>query len=100
MLGDRNHHIIFQDDNAPCHKPRAVDQCFDRVGIRRILWPAQSPHANPIENIWNDLSRAVIRDRPSTKQGLITFIYRAWANVTPQRVRDLYDSTGSYDNHN
>lgn len=92
MFGDRAHPFIFQDDNAPCHRPRAVDDWLDRNEIRRMQWPAQSPDANIIENIWNDISRAVTKDHPTTKHALVTSIFRAWASVSAQRVRSLYDS--------
>jgi len=92
MFGDRNHPFIFQDDNAPCHRPRAVDDWLEQHDIRRMMWPTQSPDANIIENVWNDMSKMVTRDHPTSKQSLLNSVFRAWANISPIRIQQLYDS--------
>ena len=92
MFGDQRMPYIFMHDNAPCHKGRTVERYLEQNDIQRIDWPAQSPDASPVENLWSDISRAIIRDRPSTKDGLIRCVFRAWASITPAHVRRLYDS--------
>jgi hypothetical protein len=49
--------FLFQDDNAPAHRARAVLQFMDEQEIDRLPWPAASPDMNPIENLWAELSR-------------------------------------------
>ena len=92
MFGDRNYPFVFQDDNAPCHRPRAVDDWLNEQDIRRMMWPAQSPDANIIENVWNDMSKLVANDRPTSRQTLIDSVFRAWASIRPERIRQLYES--------
>ena len=92
MFGDAQMPFIFQDDNAPCHRARTVNAWIDRKEIQRMMWPAQTPDGNLIENLWDDLTRAVIRDRPTTREDLIQSLFRAWGQITPQRIRGLYDS--------
>ena len=44
-------HDIFQQDNAPCHKSRAVSSFVDNYGICCISdWPPQPPDLNIVED--------------------------------------------------
>ncbi|GFT64600.1 transposable element Tc3 transposase [Trichonephila clavipes] len=47
-VGDK---FVFMDDNATCHRTLAVQDCLDREGIQRLVWPARSPDLNPIETV-------------------------------------------------
>lgn len=92
IFGDREYPFVFQDDNATPHRARAVQDWMFQQGINRMDWPAQSPDANPIENIWNDIGKAITKERPFTRQALIGCIFRAWGDVTQQRLDKLYDT--------
>ena len=41
---------IFQDDNAPCHLAKKVQQWCRAQEVQKLDWPAQSSDLNPIEN--------------------------------------------------
>lgn len=47
----------FQDDNAPVHRARIIEEYKRDNNINCLTWPAQSPDLNVIENIWLRIKR-------------------------------------------
>ena len=45
--------IIFQQDNASCHKAKVVSDWFEGNNMEVMNWPAHSPDLNPIEYTWD-----------------------------------------------
>jgi hypothetical protein len=45
--------IVFQQDNAPCHKRKSVMSFLSEQRFKTLELPPQSPDLSPIENIWN-----------------------------------------------
>uniref|UniRef100_A0A3Q1FP19 Tc1-like transposase DDE domain-containing protein n=1 Tax=Acanthochromis polyacanthus TaxID=80966 RepID=A0A3Q1FP19_9TELE len=43
---------IFQQNNAPCHTARSVKVWMENQNIPTMAWSSQSPHLNPVENLW------------------------------------------------
>ncbi|GFW72968.1 transposable element Tcb2 transposase [Trichonephila clavipes] len=85
-VGDK---FVFMDDNATCHRTLAVQDCLDSEGIQRLVWPARSPHLNPIANVWDVLGRQVAgRNYPPTnKNTLIRALTEEWDEL-PQQLLD------------
>ena len=43
--------FLFMQDNAPCHKADCILEFLAENGVPVMVWPAQSPDLNPIENL-------------------------------------------------
>lgn len=84
----------FQDDNAPVHRARIVERYKHENNIHGMVWPAQSPDINIIENCWLRIKRTLqIRVMRITKpQELFDAIFDIWQNFTVEYVQNLYNS--------
>nr|CAH7717267.1 unnamed protein product [Callosobruchus chinensis] len=83
-IGD---HFIFMDDNARPHRTRAVQQALENGSIARLEWPATSRDMNPIEHVWDYVSRAIFNrnNPPRSTQVLIVAATEQWDHI-PQEV--------------
>jgi transposase len=61
---DHNEDIIFMQDNAPPHKAATVMRFFEEKGISLLHHPPQSPDLNPIEHVWDYMSKKLVKDPP------------------------------------
>ncbi|GFW65648.1 transposable element Tc1 transposase [Trichonephila clavipes] len=87
-VGDKS---VFMDDNATCHRILAVQDCLDREGIQRLVWPARFPDLNPFENVWDALGRQVSgRNYPPTnKNTLIRALTEEWDKLLQQLLDNV-----------
>ncbi|XP_078113617.1 ETS homologous factor isoform X2 [Sander vitreus] len=84
--------FIFQQDLAPSHSAKATSTWFKDHGIPVLNWPANSPHLNPIENLWGIVKRMMRCARPNNAEELKATIRATWALITPEQCHRLIDS--------
>ena len=56
--------LVFQQDNAKCHKTTAVMKFLGEWGYEVLEWPPQSLDLSPIELFWNILKMKAMVPRP------------------------------------
>ncbi|KAI6658891.1 hypothetical protein LOD99_10918 [Oopsacas minuta] len=86
MLADMSD-LLFMQDGAPHHtsnlKQRWCVEHFPRFW-KKVEWPGNSPHLNPIENLWSILKDRVGQMANATKlEDLILQVKSAWTDIDP-----------------
>lgn len=84
----------FQDDNAPVHRARIIEEFKRENDIHGMTWPAQSPDLNIIENVWLRIKRSLQRTAQNINnpQELFAAIEAIWVELTVDYIRNLYNS--------
>jgi transposase len=86
--------VIFQQDNASCHKTAEVRRWLDSKSFKVLEWPAQSPDLNPLETLWAIVKRRLneFETPPSGMLELWERIEQIWNEVSPETCRELIKS--------
>jgi transposase len=81
---------FFQQDNARPHTAKVAMQFINENRIRTMDWPPQSPDLNPIENLWAEVKKSVLRKpKPSNLSQLDILVKQAWYDIPPEYCRKL-----------
>jgi hypothetical protein len=64
----------------------------DVQSINGMVWPANSPDLNPIENLWSWLDRQIAKDLPGDTDQLRASISNNLSNVQEKIIQNLVDS--------
>lgn len=85
---------IYQQDNAPAHTSKSTKKFFEDKDITVLLWPANSPDLNIIENIWGIIVQNIYKEIKSfsTINELKNAILKSWELITMDTVNNLYNS--------
>jgi transposase len=85
--------VIFQQDNAPCHKAKKTKAFFASQKVNLLPdWPPQSPDMSPIENAWAIINRRVQAREPHNKEELTEVVLDEIKKFTQAEVAVLIDS--------
>jgi len=84
--------FTFQQDNAPPHRSKLLQNYFIENQIKVLPWPSQSPDLNPIENIWSLISKELCSRNIKSIKDLKSNIQDIWINISKDNIRKLVDS--------
>ena len=84
--------LVFQQDNAPCHKANKVTIFLERSHVEVMQWPAQSQDLKPIEYLWKVLFRKVERSKTGSLEALWQLLHAAWQAIPVDTVQNLVHS--------
>ena len=86
--------FILQADNDPKHTSKMTKAWIKGNHIPTLDWPANSPDMNIMENLWAYLENH-IRSHPrrlSNSTELWNVLQEEWNKISPEYVRNLYES--------
>ena len=88
----KGENYLFQQDNAPCHTSFWSSCFFVEHDLKSMLWPARSPDLSPIEHIWADIDRELVKKPPQNHTELESEIIRHWNEYPRQKCINLIES--------
>uniref|UniRef100_A0A674EK36 Transposase Tc1-like domain-containing protein n=1 Tax=Salmo trutta TaxID=8032 RepID=A0A674EK36_SALTR len=86
--------FLLMQDNARPHVAGVCQQFLQEEGIDAMDWPARSPDLNPIEHIWDIMSRSIHQRHvaPQTVQELADALVQVWEEILQETIRHLISS--------
>uniref|UniRef100_A0A674EIT7 Tc1-like transposase DDE domain-containing protein n=1 Tax=Salmo trutta TaxID=8032 RepID=A0A674EIT7_SALTR len=86
--------FLLMQDNARPHVAGVCQQFLQEEGIDAMDWPARSPDLNPIEHIWDIMSRSIHQRHvaPQIVQELADALVQVWEEIPQETIRHLIRS--------
>ena len=84
--------FIFQQDNAPKHTVKTMQERLQDKSLNVLEWPSQSPDLKPIEHLWRHLKIAMQQRSPSNLTELERICRAEWEKLPKYRCAKLVAS--------
>ena len=79
--------------SAKIHSAKSTQAWCENCHVHVLDWPANSPHFNPIENLWGIMKKKhQHKHQPNTCEQLKDAIKTCWNEVTPHECQQLIHS--------
>ncbi|KAK7096008.1 hypothetical protein V1264_005356 [Littorina saxatilis] len=84
----------LQDDNAPAHGARVVNNFLQQQQVIRMDWPSRSPDLNSIEHLWDVLGRLIRANHspPPNLNVLFHTLQQEWQAIPQNTLQTLVRS--------
>ena len=79
-------------DNDKKFNSNLVNELLHTKGVTKLEFPPYSPDLNPIENLWNNMARAVELHSCETMESLQDVVASEWDKVDKEYMRTLSES--------
>jgi hypothetical protein len=85
---------VLMEDGAPIHRSKTAKKWRDENGVEKMIWPAQSPDMNPIENLWKIMKNIVqSKFQPGmSRKDFEQVIKDAWDSIKIEKVDGLIET--------
>jgi hypothetical protein len=82
---------VLMEDGAPVHRSNAPKEWREHHSLQKMVWPAQSPDMNPIENLWMQMKNKVSKKHTPnmTLENFTKSIQEAWEEITIEEIDKL-----------
>jgi hypothetical protein len=80
---------VLQHDNDPKFKSHACQDRLAELEVEVLRQPAQSPDLNPMEHVWAELKKAVMKRQVETLTGLRAVLCEEWENLSAELAEKL-----------
>ena len=82
---------VLQEDNDPKHRSKLCRAWKDENNVTAMEWPAMSPDANPIENVWSYMKMKLKGKSVYTVKQLSFQIKKIWRSLPKEYVENLVE---------
>ena len=92
LYGSDRRSWVLQEDNDPKHRSKLCRAWKDENNVTAMEWPAMSPDANPIENVWSYMKMKLKGKPVYTVKQLSFQIKKIWRSLPKEYVENLVES--------
>ena len=90
-----NKGIYMMQVDATSHSASTTQNILQTHRVNVLPWPSKSPYLNPIEHIWDVISRSVRRRGSANIRQLQQFVMDAWNSIAQRTCLSYVDSMRS-----
>ena len=83
---------VLQMDNDPKHTSKAATNYYKKHKLNLLPWPSQSPDLNPIEHLWDEVSRRLKGSSKLSQKQFEEKVMNVWSEIPLTCIRKLIDS--------
>ena len=82
----------LQMDNDPKHTSKAAMEYYKKHQLNLLPWPSQSPDLNPIEHLWDEVSRRMKGSSRLSQKQYEQKVMDVWSEISSSYIQKLINS--------